>query len=221
MNIMDRLVSTVAPHICLGCGKEGSLLCKNCSDNRPSPPSRCYRCHKASIQFQVCSGCRKKTGLSHVWIACDYEDIAKELVHYFKFERARAAADDIAGLLDSCLPILPDGTIVTHIPTVSSRIRQRGYDQAQLIARGLARKRAYQYRPLLERTIKTRQVGAKRQDRFAQLQSAFSLLDQKQIEHQRILLVDDVLTTGATLESAAAVLRTAGACSIDGLVFAH
>lgn len=222
MNPLERIISVVAPFTCLGCGKEGSLLCGWCSAGLMGTiPSRCYRCHVATRQYSVCANCKRKVSLKHVWVAAEYTGVTKELIHAYKFERAKAAHQVIAALLDEFLPLLPPETIVTHVPTTSSRVRQRGYDQSKLIARSLAFKRGLLFDSLLLRTSNTRQVGSARKDRFAQLEGAFEAKGGPRNKNQRILLVDDVLTTGATLESASKVLSEAGAKVIDAVVFAH
>lgn len=222
MNPLERLISVVAPFSSLGCGKEGTILCNICSaDLLGTIPSRCYRCHVATSQYAVCANCKRKVALKHVWVATEYAGIIKDLVRVYKFERAKAAHGVIASLLDEFLPLLPPETIVTYVPTTTSRVRQRGYDQSRLIARSLAYKRGLLFDDILLRASNTRQVGSGRKDRFAQLEGAFEIKQISKVNNQRILLVDDVLTTGATLESASKVLSEAGAKVIDAIVFAH
>jgi ComF family protein len=219
MNILERAINLIAPHSCVGCGYTGSVFCQPCSLTRLATlPSRCYSCHKATIQNKTCVNCKKKTGISRVWAATSYEGAAKELVHRLKFERAKAAGGDIARIMDKQLPILPGDVVVTHLPTASSRIRMRGYDQAQVIARELTKQRQLTYRQLLSRSGTFRQVGATRQSRFSQLKGAFTT---KGPTPSHVLLVDDVLTTGASVESAAKELKRGGAKTVDIAVFAQ
>jgi ComF family protein len=222
MNIVERCIEIIAPHPCLACGREGSLLCEQCALSQlSSVPSRCYRCYAATKQSQVCRNCKRTTYLSHVWVISEYEATAKELVHKLKFERASAAASTIASLLDYHLPLLPQNVIVAHIPTANSRVRQRGYDQAQLIAKTLAGRRNWRSATLLVRHGAFRQVGASRKQRFKQLEEAFEAGNIQTIKQSHILLIDDVLTTGATVEAAATILKSAGAKTIDVAVFAQ
>ncbi|HSX33041.1 MAG TPA: phosphoribosyltransferase family protein [Candidatus Saccharimonadales bacterium] len=110
--------------------------------------------------------------------------------------------------------------IITHVPTAPSRVRQRGYDQAELIARALARRLDWPHRTLLARTNAARQLGQTRSVRLQQLHQAFRVLSPETVGRQPILLVDDVLTTGSTCEAAAAALRAAGAAHVSAAIFA-
>jgi len=98
-------------------------------------------------------------------------------------------------------------------------VRIRGYDQSQLIAKRLAKQLGLPYCRLLRRVGQTRQVGASRQQRKEQIQHAFQPTGNK-LTSQRVIVVDDILTTGATLEAAAAALKQAGASHVTAVVFA-
>jgi ComF family protein len=143
------------------------------------------------------------------------------LIYKLKFARARAAADAIAAVMGEALPYFSDPVIVTHVPTATRRIRQRGYDHAQLIAKALARQQGLTYSSLLARQGQTRQVGADKKTRSQQLEAAFRPLHGYMSAGAHILLIDDVVTTGASLEAAARVLKQAGAKQIDAAVFAQ
>lgn len=210
----------IAPHTCLGCGEEGAIMCEGCRLALiPNVPSRCYRCHKVTLQSQTCSNCRR-FGLKHVWAATDYDNIAKDVVFKLKFGRASVASNVIAKSIHDYLPLLSEQTKVTYIPTAPSRVRVRGYDQAKLIARSFAQQRDLQIVSLLGRRSVSRQVGSTRKERFAQLENAF-FAKNHDIKDAEILIIDDVLTTGATLESAAKILKQAGAKKVSAAVFAQ
>jgi ComF family protein len=155
-----------------------------------------------------------------VFAATEYNGPAKELIHKLKFERAGAAADDIARILALRLPALNEDTVVSFIPTATARVRIRGYDQAALIARRLAALRGVPCLPLLSRHGRQRQVGQSKAVRRKQLQRAFRIKIPYPVRYEHVVLIDDVLTTGATLEAAATVLCKAGVQRVDAVVFA-
>lgn len=127
----------------------------------------------------------------------------------------------MADALHAHLPRLPPDVVICPAPTANKRVRARGYDQASLIARSLARKRSLTYVELLRRTTSTRQVGANRLERAAQMQAAFTIMKPSMVNGASILLIDDVMTTGATLVAAASLLRDYGAKDVMAAVFAH
>ncbi len=144
--------------------------------------------------------------------------MSREVLRRLKFGRAQAAAQDIARALDDVVPFLAPDTVITHVPTATSRVRMRGYDQSRLIAKEFARLRSLPYRSLLLRIGQARQVGSTRVERARQVDGAFRLL--RRIP-EKVLLIDDVVTTGATIESAAKLLKTHGAKKVHAAVFAQ
>ncbi|HKR82318.1 MAG TPA: phosphoribosyltransferase family protein [Candidatus Saccharimonadales bacterium] len=112
-------------------------------------------------------------------------------------------------------------TVLVFVPTATSRVRQRGYDQARLIARELGRLHRIPLLPALVRVGQRRQVGASGEQRRRQLQDAFRVVRKPTLKGKHVVLVDDVVTSGATLEAAARVLHQAGAQRIDAAVFAR
>lgn len=149
-----------------------------------------------------------------------YDDpIAKELVRTLKFERAKGAAVAMADAMAAALEVSGE-VYITHVPTANSRVRERGYDQAALIARELARRTGRPYIPLLARLSGQRQLGQQREVRIKQMEGAFRVLNPALVNRKHVLIVDDVLTTGATCEAAARALRQAGAKYVSAAVFA-
>ncbi len=147
--------------------------------------------------------------------------LLKKLSNFLKFKRAKAAGGVIARHMDNRLPYLPPQVIVSPVPTANGRVRMRGYDQSVLIARQFAHKRGLVYRQTLRRVSATRQVGANRRERFRHLENAFEVRKSATLAGKQILLIDDVLTTGATLEAAAKTLAAHKVARIDAAVFAH
>lgn len=220
MSLLDKLLSLLAPHECLGCGKQGSLICDKCATELSKISERCYRCRRLSPGNLTCSKCHKLSKLTQVKVATIYSGIAKELVWKLKFSGARAAANSMAIIMSQQIESSRNMLIVP-VPTATSRVRQRGYDQAVLLAKELARQTGMKYVSCLSRTSQAHQVGAGRSQRIKQLAGAFRVTKSDQISGAHILLIDDVITTGATLESAALILKKAGAKRVDALIFAQ
>ena len=222
MLFTEQIFKLLAPHQCLACGREGPMLCAWCKPEAFAPlPERCYRCHKLSADSKVCESCRKFSRLAHVWVAAEYEGWAKQLLRAYKFERAKDVAELLAEKMDITFPYLRPDTIVTHVPTATSRVRERGYDHAAELAKAFASRRDFKFRPLLRRIGQSRQVGAKRQQRLSQLETAFRLRNGETVNGESILLIDDIVTTGASVSACAKILKAAGAKQINGGVFAQ
>jgi ComF family protein len=218
--LIDTLLSTIAPHECLNCSAEGKLLCDSCVRLLDAVPEACYRCRKLSSNGKTCKSCRASTDLYIVRAATIYKGLAKELVWQLKFQGAQAAAREIATQMAVYVPGSPE-VVLIPVPTATSRIRRRGYDQATLIARILAAETGTQYCPALRRSGQHHQLGSSRTRRVTQLQDAYRCVRPKEVAGKHVILIDDVLTTGATLEAAARIIKAAGAKRVSGIVYAR
>jgi len=137
----------------------------------------------------------------------------ERLINAYKFGNAKAAYRPLTQLLHERLPELPANTVVVPVPTVSVHIRQRGYDHMALIARRFAAQRHIPMSAILRRATSTKQRDASRSQRIAQAKVAFDC--PAQLDSDKIyFLLDDVITTGATIRYAAQKLRDAGASDI-------
>lgn len=221
MAVLDTVIGFLAPHDCIGCGIEGSLVCEWCAPSVVSPlPPRCVSCHKIMKNYETCPSCQKTLPLRHVWVVSEYQNLANTLVYKLKFERAIAAAAYIARLMHETMPYF-ENLLVGSVPTATSHQRQRGYDQAELIARSFAKLRGLPYENMLLRRGQSRQVGANRSERLRQLKGAFQTTKPDRINGRHILLIDDVVTTAATIGEAARTLKAAGARQVNAAVFAQ
>jgi competence protein ComFC len=228
MAVLDKIIGWLAPPICVGCNAEGAAICLACSAAGIIPfGERCFNCSALSSSGRTCDRCRSYGFPRYVWITTDYSSLGKDLVQVHKFGHQRVAADPIAALMaDTFLSfnadkdILMANYIVVPIPTASSRVRQRGFDHTVVLAGFIGRKLNLETCSVLKRIGQSRQVGRTRKERFEQAARNYAVSKKDKIDGRNILLIDDVVTTGATLAAAAKSLRKAGAKRVDALVFA-
>lgn len=210
--MIDKMLSVVAPHLCSGCGKIGSTLCNHCKyDINKNPFSMCLLCERAS-EAGICR--KHKTAYTQAWIVGERQGALQRLIGGFKFQNMKAAARSLAELLDARLPLLSADTIIVPIPTAPAHIRERGYDHTLLIARYFAQKRQLplDHRLIGRNNTKT-QHSATRNERIHQATSAFRLIGSID-EAVNYLVIDDVITTGSTIEQASQLLKKAGARNV-------
>lgn len=211
--MLDKALSFLAPHTCSGCHISGTLLCDNCKYDIISEPfSGCVACGIAIAKADgICRGCT--VPYARAWCVADRRDHLQRLIGNYKFTNTRSAYMPLADLLDAHLPELPDNTVIVPVPTVSSHIRQRGYDHMLLIAQRLAKLRGLPYCTDLQRATSTKQRSASAKQRTMQAKRAFRI--RKSLDNDKVyLLIDDVVTTGATIKYATKVLLDAGAQTV-------
>jgi competence protein ComFC len=156
--------------------------------------------------------------------------VAKKIVYKLKY---KPYVSDLVPLLSdllfegiiqnpSFMSVLPSITAISAIPLHSLKLRARGYNQAELLAKELGKKLHLPYQELLIRTKQTpSQVGLKKEDRKTNIIGAFLSRSNQKDTGCNILLVDDVLTTGATVSEAAKVLKKSGVKSVYGVTLAR
>ena len=203
-NVASFLASLLAPPRCGTCGKRCAWRATLCE--------RCEREIAAAVPIPV-----TVPSLDAAWCAAAYDGAARELVTALKFHRrlplARRAAEAIAAAA-------PEGLragAVVPVPPAPWRLRRRGHDPAEEIAFALARISELPLLPCLRRTSGRRQVGRRRAARLAD-PPAVRLVDRPPTS---VVLVDDVITTGATLGACARALRRGGAEKLVAVAFAH
>ncbi|QXL84733.1 ComF family protein [Comamonas sp. NLF-1-9] len=202
-------------------------ICSGCASALAQPRRRCPRCALPLPDgVQVCGHClREPSGLDACVAVVDYGWPWSGLVTQLKFHGAPGVALALAELMRSrpdAREMLGACDALVPLPLAPQRLRERGYNQAQLLARALARGKL-QVHWLARSRDTTAQTELDRRARLRNLQGAFRLTPAAlaRLPGQRVLLVDDVMTTGASLHAAADVLRAGGALSVGALVFAR
>lgn len=220
MILLDNLISIFAPAHCLGCGQDGAYLCQACQASFKPHPKLCIHCHRLSPDNKTCAKCTKAQPAAHVYVATLYEGPLKKAIKRYKYHRAQGVANVLANILEHALPSY-SWDIIVPVPSSSSSHRQRGYNPAGVIAKILAAKLNMTYGEALGRVGQEKQTGANRGKRLKQLERAFIAKRIIDVRGMRLLLVDDIVTTGATISACASVLKVSGAKSVDAAAVAR
>jgi ComF family protein len=207
--VLARALDVVFPRRCAGCGTGPWPFCSGCSAALVAlGPPWCDRCGRPSrVPVPSCRDCPPDP-VTSARAPFLFDGPARRAVHRLKFSGWR----DVAGALSSAIIAcddLPPVDVITWVPLARRRLAERGYDQARALAVGLGRRTGLPVVRLLRRARSTgpqaRRSGAERR---AAMRGSF---DATRASPERILLVDDVLTTGATAAACARALATAGA----------
>jgi competence protein ComFC len=231
----NTLVELLYPSHCFGCGhavKEGCTLCAPCEGQvrRISPPY-CAICSRpfpgAAEVVPRCPNCEDQTFAFESAVAVvQARGLARELIHRFKYQRQFhlrrvLGAWLLAGFSDPRLEAEPVDAMVP-VPLHPVRLRERGYNQAEALASVVSRQIGVPVTPCLQRVRYTlTQTRFDRVQRRRNLRGAFALRKNTGVTGKRLLLIDDVLTTGSTLHECAAVLLERGARSVRALTVAR
>ncbi len=220
--LIDFIAHFYAPYLCVGCGTEGkALICPTCAENIPRIPPRCFRCKQVSRGYRTCEACRRRSSLHQVLAFAPYAEEVKLGIRALKYERAQGVAKQFTSFLGELTGELDGSYVLVPAPTATHRVRQRGYDQAELIAKRLAHQQKTLFSVALARRGRAHQVGADRAQRMRQVKGAFWVRRPRDIKGKHVVLVDDIITTGATLEEAARALKRAGAQRVSAIVVAQ
>lgn len=203
MKLLQAVATGLVPPLCAACGRS----CRR-------EAALCTRCSRRLAAAEPLDG-SGAPGLDRAWSSAPHEGVARDLVTALKFRRLLPAADLMAERIHWLAPsTLLSGTIVP-VPTARLRSFARGFDPATEIAQALAVKTELPLNPCLSRRGGGRQVGKRRAERIGHP----PLIQTRGQVPRSALLIDDVLTTGATLSACTQALRQAGAIRITAITF--
>jgi ComF family protein len=225
MSLLAELLAIIAPPACAACGtgldRAGPLLCAPCSRALCWLGSHvCRRCGLPSHRGRACPAAH--AAFASAWAPLAYEDSARDLVHALKFRGALPLAELMAAQVAANAPPWALGTAklqraIVPVPAVRSRRRARGFDTASLLAHGVAERLELGVADCLRRPGRPpRQMGARRSQRRA---AGRVVIEVSTLPPEVAVLVDDVHTTGATLDACARALREAGTQRVHAVTY--
>lgn len=204
------------PVYCVRCQTEGFWLCAKCQQSVVLQKIQtCPFCGVPTAYGITCLTDRKKTYLDGLTNTGDYKSwVWRNVVRPWKFGGAVELGDFCSEQIQKILPELPYGLydpIIIPVPLTKRRFRSRGFNQAQILAKAVAEViegEVYEIHRIRETKP---QPGLTRNERFKNISGAFAIPDKGKILHRDCIVVDDLLTTGATVNEIAKVLKKSGA----------
>ena len=226
------MLDTFFPKFCFGCHHEGTYICQDCENTMGIVEYSFCLCKKPKLLLApgTCSSCAAKN-LDGLSAALPYNNtLTKTLIHYLKYEPfVTELSEPLASFIINHLQLIEKkkedfaGFVVLPIPLAQKRMRWRGFNQSQEIAKYLAE--FLEIPALNDVLVKTRetktQIELSETEREQNVKGVFAVKNQQVILGKRILLIDDVYTTGSTMEEAAKTLKVAGAKEVWGMAVAR
>lgn len=198
-------------------------MCDKCIRLLKGPEFKCFRCGRNNPFGLYCFACRKSFLPDRIIAAFAYDGQLKEIIHQYKYEDAYILSKDLAKGLIPIVRKLENykGYDLTFVPLSPTKIRSRGYNQAKLLADEVAKKLKLKIVDLMERLPQdeTQVISQTKIARKKNIKGVFKIKENAEIP-KKIILIDDVVTTGATVEEATKILKKAGAQEVIVLALA-
>ncbi len=192
--IINNILDYIFPNFCLNCNKEGYILCNTCFESIKLLPLE----NKSQNQY-----------FDNCYICCQYNDpLIAKIIKKYKYNCLKDLNKYLINILyrQAKRINLKPQTIITNIPLHKKKRNLRGFDQTEILAQGLAQKLNLEYKPLLKRIKNTKpQAKLKKEERKRNICNSFLTINSS--NNKDILLVDDIMTTGETLNQASKVLK--------------
>jgi ComF family protein len=222
---MWAALDVIYPPRCSGCGELSSHWCDNCESlTNVIPPTACIKCGRVLTHSGICNVCLTHPpsylGLRS-WAV--YKDPIRKAIHRLKYKKDISLGAVFSSYLISLLEAQYwNINAVVPVPLSIARQRERGYNQSALLAKPLALAKGLSYQPgLLKRTKETKsQVSLSLEERIKNVEGAFEA-NKECVRGKNILLIDDVTTSGATVDACSIALLQAGATCVYGLTLAR
>ena len=214
--IVSSVLNIVHPVYCGGCGKAGDTICKNCLDSFAivEDDLTCPVCGRQVGSKIVCGECiQHDRGFERGYFGFYFEDKLREAVHSFKFQGRRDVGKRLVYVIREKIVSFSDRfDCIIPIPVTEKRLRERGFNQSFIIGDEISKITGNPiYHSILCKVRETKdQFSLHRDERKKNVKGVFTAKDVDRIKAKRVLLVDDLFTTGYTAKEASRVLKKAG-----------
>ena len=229
MNLLDLFF----PKKCVGCKKIGSYLCDKCFSYLSfDTKNLCLVCGRPSFDGLTHPGCMSRYSIDGSFSSIPYNKTAQRLIYSFKYmpyvADLKITLSDLfyEGLIqnENFIKELQKGKwLIVSVPLFKAKLRKRGYNQSEILANQLGKKLNLPVQNILERVKNTKaQFGLNKVQRKENIKNAFNLKSEiLNLKSFNVFLVDDLTTTGSTLNEAANILKRAGVKRVIGLTLAR
>ncbi|MDP2874400.1 MAG: ComF family protein [bacterium] len=203
--LKETVLDVILPRSCLGCGQEGRYVCEQCD-----------------LFLSEATSLFRQEGLEELVSAWEYDGLIKDIILRVKYD---GMFDAIGELVEKAFatkkPYIPEDAMITFVPMFKKKEKQRGFNQAELIAQKIREMTGAKMLPLLEKVKDTSsQTKLDKTERLANVRGSFRRKEGI-VYPSNVLLVDDVWTSGATMKECAKVLRRSGVKRVFGFTLAR
>lgn len=234
------VLDTIFPVKCIECGKfadylKKEYLCKNCTKKMPiKQVLECIGCKTKTSAGRTCITCRNTNPIDQLLIVSDYNDpTVARIIKVLKYKFIKEALEPISVIIkryvyqlskNKKINLIEENPVITCVPMQSRRLNWRGFNQAGLIAQSLADILQLDSKTDILIQIKKVRPQAEIEERSERLRKPlgiFKVANHATVQNKTVIVVDDVCTTGATLNECARVLKESGASKVIGFVIAR
>ncbi len=218
------------PKFCLGCGYIGVYLCSSCQNKlRPIKQDVCLCCKKSSFFGLTHPSCRRKFNIDGLIALYYYSPILKKIIKNIKYRLATEVWQEFYQIIKpevikklGFYKKLSSNFIIQPIPLTKNKYNERGFNQAKIISVFFQKFLNY---PIVDLLVRKKETLAQAQleslgKRYQNVRGAFQVVDKKYLNNKKVILVDDVVTSGSTVKEAARVLKRAGVKKVYVLALA-
>jgi len=234
--ILSSIIDAIFPYKCVGCGKylDKEYLCRPCFNTLPiKKQNECIGCHRPTPLGRTCVFCRDSCDVNQLLIVSDFKNtIIKSIIKLFKYRFIQDLSKPLGQLTfkyvdhlakHNHFSIVQGNPLLVPVPLFKTREYWRGFNQADVLARLVARHYRLDVGEGLIRTAHSRPQAEleDRLERISNVGGLYACVDPEMFRGRNIILIDDVCTTGATLNECARVLKEAGGISVTALAIAR